>query len=272
MTGGACDQIPVPGVFKASPTLKGIMTDRGSNLELTRVELKVKRTAYLLAAVLLPVSAAAQQDPSERLTEVLPPEISAQVLERIETARVRELPEQAVANLALEGVAKGRSAEAVLAAVELLVGEMGRARDALQAAGRAPGGGEVEAATAAMRMGVDGEAISELARSQPSGRTLAVALLVMGGLAERGLPSDQALAAIRNRLEAGAEDAGLLRDFPQVGRDIGLGMGPEQRGPGLAHGPSGFQGPASGVAVPVGPQNKNARRPIGRGRGPGGGN
>ncbi len=236
------------------------------------MELSMKRTAFLLAAALLPVSVAAQQDPSERLTEVLPPEISAQVLERIETARARELPTQAVANIALEGVAKGRSAEAVLAAVELLVGEMGRAQDALQAAGRAPGEGEVEAATAAMRMGVDGEAISELARSQPSGRTLAVPLLVMGGLTERGLPSDQALAAVRDRLSAGVGDAGLLRDFPQVGRDLGQGMRPDQIGRALASGFSGFQVPVSGVTVPVGPQNKNGRRPSGRGRGgrPGG--
>ena len=237
------------------------------------MELTMKRTAYLLVAALLPVSAAAQQDPSERLTEVLPPEVSAQVLERIETARVRELPTQAVANLALEGVAKGRSAEVVLAAVELLVGDMGRAQDALlQAAGRVPAGGEVEAATAAMRMGVDGEAISELARSQPSGRTLAVPLLVMGGLTERGLPSGQALAAVRDRLSAGADDGALLRDFPQVGRDLGQGMRPDQVGPALAGGFAGFQVPVAGVTVPVGPQTEIAGRPSDPGRGgrPGG--
>ena len=237
----------------------------------TRMELTMKRTAFLLAAALLPVSAAAQQDPSERLTDVLPPEVSAQVLEHVETARARELPTQAVANLALEGVAKGRSAETVLAAVELLVGDMGRAQDALlQAAGRVPVGGEVEAATAAMRMGVDGEAISELARSQPSGRTLAVPLLVMGGLTERGLPSDQALAAVQDRLSAGAGDVGLLRDFPQVGRDLGQGLRPDQMGLGLASGFAGFQVPVAGVTVPVGPQNESVGRPTGPGRGPSG--
>ena len=86
----------------------------------------MKRITYILALSLLPVSAAAQQDPTERLTEVLPPEVSAQVIERIEAARARELPVQSAANLALEGVAKGRGAEEVLAAVELLVGDMGR--------------------------------------------------------------------------------------------------------------------------------------------------
>jgi len=229
----------------------------------------MKRITYILALTLLPASVAAQQDPIERLTEVLPPEVSVQVIERIEDARARELPVQAAANLALEGVAKGRGAEEVLAAVELLVGDMGRAQDAIRNAGRAPEEGEVEAATAAMRMGVDGSIISELAASQPSGRTLAVPLLVLGGLAERGLPSDQALAAVRDRLAARADDAALLGDFPGVGQGLGRGMRPDDVGPALARGLAGFQVPVSGVTVPVGPQNENSRRPEGRGRGGG---
>ncbi len=239
-------------------------------MELTTMKLTVKRIAYLMAAALLPVSAAAQQDPSDRLTEVLPSGVSEQILLHIATARARELPTQALANLALEGVAKGRSGDEVLAAVALLVGDMGRAQDALQAAGRVPGEGEVEAATAALRMGVDGATISAFASSQPSGRTLLVPMLVIGGLAERGLPSDQALAAVNDRLLAGAGDAALLRDFPQVGRDLGQSMRPDQVGLALAAGFAGFRVAVSGVSVPVGPQNENARRPSGRGRGPGG--
>ena len=250
--------------------MKGVMTDRGRDMEVTKMEITMKRTAYLLAAALLPVSATAQQDPSERLGEVLPPEISAQVIERVETARARELPTQAVANLALEGVAKGRSAAEVLAAVQLLVGDMGRAQDALRAAGRVPGGGEVEAVTAAMRMGVDGATISEFASLQPSGRTLSVPILVLGGLIARGLPPNQALAAVHDRILAGAGDAALLRDFPQVGRDLGQGLRPDQVGLALAAGFAGVRVPVSGVTVPVGPQNENGRRPGGRGRGPGG--
>jgi len=223
----------------------------------------------LVAAALLPASADAQVDPVERLAEVLPPEVAEQVLERVESARASQLPEQAMANLALEGVAKGRSAEEVLAAVELLVADMGHAQEALQAAGRAPAGGEIEAATAALRMGVDGAAISELARTGPSGRSLAVPLLVMGGLAERGLPSDQALAAVRDRLAVRADDAALLGAFPEVGRGLGRGMRPDEVGTALAGGLAGFQVPVSGVTVPVGPQSDRGRRPEGRGRGGG---
>lgn len=226
----------------------------------------------LLALALVPASLAAQQDPVDRLAEVLPPDVAAQVIERLESARTRDLPTPALANLALEGVAKGRSSADVLAAVELLVADMGRAQAALQAAGHTPVAGEVEAATSAMRMGVDGSAVSELARSGPSGRSLAVPLLVLGGLAERGLPSDEALAAVRDRLQARADDAALLRAFPGAGNGLGRGMRPDWAGPGLAGGLGGFEVP-SGVTVPLGPPLDRLRRPDGRGRpvGPPGG-
>lgn len=229
----------------------------------------MKRTALVTAlAILLPAALTAQQDPIERLQEVLPPQVAEQVLQQIEAAQARELPARAMANLALEGVAKGRSAEEVLAALQTLVGEMGRAQQALQNAGRPTAEGDVEAATAAMRMGVDGEAVSALARSQPSGRSMAVPLLVLGGLTERGLPSDEALLAVRDRLEAGLGDAELLGDFPEVARGLARGMRPGEVGPGLAGGFAGFQVPVAGISVPVGPQGDRPGR--GRGRRPGG--
>jgi hypothetical protein len=219
-------------------------------------------TAWLLAFGAPPV--AAQVDPVARLAEALPADVAVQVIERVDAARSAGLPARALASLALEGVAKGRSATDVLAAVDLLAGDMDRARAALEAAGRAPGAGEVEAATAAMRMGVDGSAVSELARSGPSGRSLAVPLLVLGSLAERGLPSDEALAAVRDRLQARADDAALLRAFPDAGRALGRGMRPDWVGP--AGGLAGFDLPASGREVPIGPPVDRGRRPDGRGR------
>ena len=212
----------------------------------------MKTTALSLAvALLMPLSAAAQQDPTERLLEALPAEIAADVITRMESARSQGLPPSAIANVALEGIAKGRSGEEVLAAVELLVGDLGRARDALGESGRAAGEGEIEAAAAAMRMGVDGDAVSALARSQPSGRSLSVPLLVIGGLAQRGLPSDQALSAVSARLTAQAGDIALLGDFPEVGRELGRAMRSDDTGPALARGFAGFQVPVAGITVPV---------------------
>ena len=220
--------------------------------------------AVLAAAALLPLAAVAQQDPVERLSEVLPADVVEQVLERIEAARAAELPASAVANLALEGVAKGHTGSEVLTAVELLVADMGRARDALQAVQHDPVPGEVEAATQALRMGVDGAAVSELARSAPPGRSLSVPLLVLGSLAQRGLPSDQALAAVADRLAASAPDAELLSTFGAPGGARGRGGPPAGVGP-AAGGRGGPQG--GGVGVPVGPQGDAGRPPAGRGRG-----
>ena len=229
----------------------------------------MRRVLLVLSVACLPSVVAAQQDPMERLAEVLPESVRDRVLAQIEAARSHELPEQAMANLALEGVAKGRGSEEVLAAVELLVADMGRAQEAIQAAGREPADGEIEAATVAMRQGVDGASVSELARSGPSGRSLVVPLFVIGALTDRGLPSDDALAAVLDRLEARANDAELLRTFPNIAG--GLANRPELRGRELASTRAGFQVPASGGSVPVGPQQDRGR-PDGTGRGGGAGN
>lgn len=224
------------------------------------------KSTYILMLALLPAPVVGQQNAVERLTEVLPSDVAEQVLASIQEAQSRALPAQALANLALEGVAKGRSAEEVLAAVALLVGDMGRAQEALLAAGHEPAEGEIEAATAAIRMGVDATSVSGLAMSGPSGRSLAVPLLVMGELTARGLASDDALMAVRDRLVARADDASLLGAFPGVGEGLGQGLHPDQVGTALAGGLAGFQVPVAGVSVPVGPQTDHGGRPEGRGR------
>jgi len=225
----------------------------------------MNRLVPILMIALAPAALGAQQDPVELLPEVLPAELAAQVAERIEAARARALPAQSLANLALEGVAKGRTSTEVLAAVDLLLADLGRADAAFRAAGRAPAPGEVEAATTALRMGVDAETVSALARSAPSGRALAVPLVVLGGLTQRGLASDAALTAVSQRLAARVGDAQLLQDFP------GLGVGPGgPGGPPAGVAPNGRGAGAGGTSVPSGPPDANPGRPGGAG-GPGNG-
>jgi len=230
-------------------------------MEVRQVFKGMKHMIPVLALALMPMTLAAQQDPAARLAEVLPPDLAAQVVARVESAREQELPTQPVANLALEGVAKGRSAQEVLTALDALVSDMGRAREAIQSAGREAGAGEVEAATTALRMGVDGSAVSELVRSGPPGRSLTVPLLIMGSLAQRGLPSDQALAAVRDRLAARAADVDLLRDFGVPGNGRGGGPVPDGAGPDVGGG-------RAGLPVPPGPPG-DVGRDNGRGRGNG---
>jgi hypothetical protein len=149
-------------------------------------------------------------DPSDRLREVLPADVAERVLAKIAYARSRELPAAAIENRALKFAAKGVSPTNIERSVNDHVTRMEQSRGAIQAGrGARALGDEVDAGAEAIRMGVDGKAISELAKSAPSGRSLAVPLLVIGSLVERGLPSDAALLRVREKLLARASDAEL---------------------------------------------------------------
>jgi hypothetical protein len=96
---------------------------------------------------------------------------------------------------------------------------MVRARDVLsRARGTRPLHDEVEAGAEALRMGVDGARVGELAQSAPSGRSLVVPLYVIGSLVERGLPSDHALERVRERLKARGDGRGAGAAVEGAGR------------------------------------------------------
>ncbi|MDZ7778488.1 MAG: hypothetical protein U5R14_00940 [Gemmatimonadota bacterium] len=200
---------------------------------------------------------AQQRDAADRLGGRLPGDLESTVLERIRLADENGLPTTSLVDLALQGVIKGRDGAEVLEALDGLVADLGRARGALADAGAAPSADEVEAAGMAMRMGLDAEAVAGLARSRPEGRSLSVPLLVLGGLAQRGMPSDQALARVVDRLAARVDDAGLMSEIS--GRPAGAGGPPRTSpagplGPGGEPGPPGAGGPGGpGIPTPVGP-------------------
>jgi hypothetical protein len=164
--------------------------------------------AGMAAAQATPVVAA---DPSARLRQVLPADVADRLLARIAAARSRGLPAQALEQRALKFAARGVPPADIERSVEQQAERMEVARDAIERArtGRHAEGDEIEAGAEAMRQGVDGAAVSALARSAPSGRSLAVPLYVIGSLASRGLPSDEALARVRDKLAANASDADL---------------------------------------------------------------
>ena len=212
-------------------------------------------TTVMVAATLLviPATAVAQDDVISRLREVLPADVRDRVIARVEEALAHGLPGQAIANLALEGVAKGRSGAEVLAAAEALAGDLSVARDAVAQHGHQAAPAEIEAAAQAMQLGVDGEAISELARSAPSGRSLAVPIAVLGALSVRGLPSDWALAEVLSRLEARAEDPELAAVPAQADHLLAQGMQPSDVGLVLAATHAGFTVPVGPAGTPFGP-------------------
>lgn len=217
----------------------------------------------VLGILVAPTSGAAQgTDVATLLAGRLPADVEDAVLERIGRAEEAQLPTGPLTDLVLQGVTKGRSGDEVLAALDGFVGDLTQARAALARGGAAPTHDEVEAATMAMRMGADGDAVSSLARSRPGGRSLAVPLLVLGGLTQRGLPSDQALGRVVERLSARADDAELLDDLPPIPGGPGVGR-PGLQPPAGPFGPNGLATPghAGQGGPPVGP--RGGGRPVG---------
>jgi hypothetical protein len=213
----------------------------------------MKTLKLFLALAVSPVAAFAQDDPVARLRQVLPEAVADEVIAMVQDARARGLPEQAVASLALEGVAKGRSGEQVREAARELTAQLTEARAAFDRAGRPAGADELQAAAFALRQGVDGAAVSELARSTPSGRSLNVPLAMIGDLTGRGLPSDQALDAVQEMLNERVPDGELAAQAEEAGRLIAAGMAPELVGLELASQRAGFQVPRGGFIQPPGP-------------------
>src|SRR3954470_16459259 len=133
------------------------------------------------------------RDPSSRLREVLPADVAQRVLAKIAEARAQQLPAEALENRALKFAAKGVDPHSIELSVNDQAARMQLARITLaDARASSPAGDEIEAAAEAMRKGVDGPSVSLLAKSAPSGRSLAVPLFVIGSLRDRGLSSPDA--------------------------------------------------------------------------------
>lgn len=159
-------------------------------------------------------------DPSARLQEVLPADVAQKVLATIADARAHELPARALEQRALKFAAKGVEPRLIARSIQQQEDRMEKAKDALDDV-RKPEDDEIEAGAEALRQGVDGAAVSELARSAPSGRSLAVPLFVIGSLVDRGLPSDEALARVLAKLQARASD----RELEQIPEGLGPNNG-----------------------------------------------
>jgi len=225
----------------------------------------IRNVLLVGASVLLAGSMGAQNpahDPSDRLREVLPASVVDHVLAVIAAARSHGLPAAALENRALKFAAKGVDPREIERSVVAQAHRMQDVSDTIEhARGQKPSGDEVEAGAEAVRQGVDGSKVSELAKSAPSGRSLAVPLFVIGSLVDRGLPSDEALARVLARLTARASDQELEQLPGEVARTNGQTTGtanrPETPGSqgngGNRQGPPATTPPASGppAHVPV---------------------
>jgi hypothetical protein len=149
-------------------------------------------------------------DPSARLWDVLPADVAKRVTDRIAAARARELPAQALENRALKFAARGVKPEEIERAIAEHATRLEQSKQALEAArAKRPSNDEVEAAAEAIRTGVDGSKISEIARNAPKDRPLAVAFSVLSALANSGVPVAEAVKRVDAAMTARASDAEL---------------------------------------------------------------
>lgn len=179
-------------------------------------------------------------DPSDRLKEVLPADVAARVLNTIAEARARELPTQALVNRALKFAVRGVNPLDIERSVNEHSARLEQARGALDVPGQERSSAEeLEAGSEALRMGVDAGTLSELAKAAPSGRSLEVPLFVIGSLVDRGLPSDEALRRVLDRLQARATDAELEQLSVQERGGQGAAKGAQGQGKALGKRPEG---------------------------------
>ncbi len=233
---------------------------------LRRIALQLMAIAVLAPCAFAQVPA---KDPSARLREVLPPDVAARVLARIADARARQLPADALENRALKFAAKGVDPRNIERSVNEQAQRMESARNALESGrGSKASGDEIDAGAEAMRKGVDGSAVSLLAKSVPQNRSLAVPLFVIGSLTDRGLPADQALQRVLARLKARASDADLesMSSEASAGGNAGQGRpdGVSGRDFGQSHQPSttgrpATAGPPAGVPGNAGKKSNPAQ-------------
>jgi hypothetical protein len=206
-------------------------------------------------------TAPSASDLRDRLQRVLPADVAEHVLTTITRARAEGLPGDALALRALKFSAKGVKALDIQQSIDQQADRMRQFASSLsQSRSRRPTSDEIEAGAEAIRRGVDGRDISILAKSAPSARSLTVPLYAVASLIDRGVPADEAIARVRSRLEARADDAAIAK-LPHelrpdaTGRDRaqrrgagnnGMGHGSDNRGVGRGNGGMGG-GPPAGV-------------------------
>jgi hypothetical protein len=200
--------------------------------------------------------------PEQRIRAALPTESADRILATIAAARAHELPAVVLENRTLELAAKGVQPSDIETDVSRHAQELERARAALARGGRAnPAADETEAAANAMSNGVDGSAVSDLAKTAPSDRPIAMPIYVLSSLVEGGNPVQNALDRVRDALNAGVSDQQLQG---RVGPPSGVGgqgmrpVSPPVSTPGA--GRSSIP-PARGKGPPEGPPGQPGGRP-----------
>jgi hypothetical protein len=146
-----------------------------------------------------------------------------------DSARVVGLPLAPLYDKAAEGVLKNADDGRIVAAVRKLVGELGAARNALGAGAPADA---LVAGAAALRLGVERDALRQLAAAHAAaahgaGQSLAIPLGAVADLVSRGASAEVAVSAVRRLATRGVPAADYVALSAAVDREILAGVAPE---------------------------------------------
>ena len=184
----------------------------------------MRRTAVTLITMMTLTfpSLTAQESARQRAQRTLPPEVFENLTVLADGFSSDGIPDGPLFNKALEGMAKGVPADRLLPAVRAYAGRLGAARGAL---GPTAGISLLVAGADALQRGVSADALRSLPSDRPRS---AMAVLVLAELLESGVPTDRAVAILRQAMEQRTQDARMLDISARVRRLIRDGVPPHE--------------------------------------------
>lgn len=157
---------------------------------------------WLVLTALLAFSPALLQGQDRRLSDRLDPVTALSVQRLVDSARAAGLPTEPLVQKALEGSTMGASGDRIRDAVEALLAQLGRAREAL---GTGATEGELTAGAGALRAGVSPASLAELHRLRYR-QSLVVPIAVLADLVAEGVPAAQATREVFELAREGRPD------------------------------------------------------------------
>ena len=163
----------------------------------------------------------AQESARDRAQRTLSPEIFRDLTAFAEDMEASGIPDEPLFIKALEGMAKRVPPDRLLPAVRAYAGRLGDARVAL---GPDAGVPLLVAGADALQRGVSRDALQSLPRDRPRSP---MAVLVLTDLLESGVPTDRALAILREAMAQRTRDDRILDISARVRRLIRDGVAPQ---------------------------------------------
>jgi hypothetical protein len=183
---------------------------------------KLMGFAVLVVALTAPPNAAVALAQDARLTERLDAATRDSVWQLVEGARADKLPTEPLIQKALEGSSRAAAPAQIVRAVRGLRNRLSVARSAL---GPSAGDAELVAGAGAIYLGVPSAALTRLRREQSTG-SLALPLVALADMIERGVPSDTAVTVVTTLAEAGVGDDAYAQLRHAMAEDIRAGASP----------------------------------------------